>query len=117
MVARLSAVHTGRLYPMSQEIPLILIAVKKPRRPQGSSVVGRIKSATPLEIESATFRLVAQCLFRLSKQRCSAVHLTDQPSVVNKLIIIIFFILVVANNGVARFLGAWGEQSQWTHLT
>jgi len=115
-VARLSAVHTGHLYPLSQEISLILIAVKRLRRPQGYSAARRITSVTPFGIESATFRLVAQCHVKLSKQRCPAVLLNDQTSVVNKLIII-SFILVVGNNGVARFLGAWGEQSQWPHLT
>jgi hypothetical protein len=63
-VARLSALHTGRLYP--QEIFLVLICVGRLSQPQGHSAAGRIMQQkipmTPMGLDHATFRFVAQCL-------------------------------------------------------
>jgi len=55
---RLSALHTGRLYP--KEMLLVLISVKRLSRPQGHSAIGRILcqrklSITPSGIEPETF--------------------------------------------------------------
>jgi len=58
-VVRLSALHTGRLYP--QEIFLVLSSVGRLSKPQGCSAAGRIVDEkfpmTPSGIEPVAFGL------------------------------------------------------------
>jgi hypothetical protein len=66
-VARLLAQTTDRLYPPGRSLELISIRgwvdLRAIVRPTG---LGQWKfSKTPTEIETATFRLVAQCLYQL----------------------------------------------------
>ena len=65
MVVRLSALHTGLLYP--KDMLLVLISVKGWVEPQGHSAIGRILCQwkipmTPTGIEPANFRFVGQQL-------------------------------------------------------
>jgi hypothetical protein len=65
MLVRLSALNSGRLYP-DRKYFYVLISVT------ANIAAGWIKSVTPSGIETATFRLVAQCL----KQLCHCVPFT-----------------------------------------
>ena len=68
-VVRMLALHTAVFTPSSQNIPLLLISVKRLSAPQSHIAARRINSTSnpinPSEIETATFRFVAKCLNQL----------------------------------------------------